>query len=322
MEIMGLGYSLGSKIVSNQDILDRVRYYSQNEFEGDLDETLASIKYYLEYSGAKSRRWLAEGEIPLNLTCDAIRRALEQAHLSKDDIDLVIHVGVVRAFLEPGQSFFIAQAMEFEKAQCFDVLEACMSWTRGMWIAYNFIKNNAYKNVLIVNTEFCMMENGFINPSLFKFRKKENIYSQFAGLTVGDGTSATILSKGDNREWEFNFIAAPMYADLCNIPLVDNYNDFCIYSKKIGACGVCRFASWAWDMNEPGKKFATEMILQKNIDDYSWVFPHGHSSRFSIDIAKELGYDVEKFKWNTFPTIGNLAFCMYSRLNCKGYGVK
>lgn len=60
-------------------------------------------------------------------------------------------------------------------------------------------------------------------------------------------------------------------------------------------------------MNEPGKKFATEMILQKNIDDYSWVFPHGHSSRFSIDIAKELGYDVEKFKWNTFPTIGNLA---------------
>jgi len=308
MKIDCIAYQLGSRIVSNDEIINIVKECSKNLRPKELDRVTNQILFYLNKSGSKERRWLAKDERPIDLVCRAINKTLIKTGYKTEDIDLLIHVGLCRGFLEAGQSYFIAQSMKMNNIHCFDIMDACNSWTRGMFIAYNLIKAKEYKRILIVNTECNMMKDGIIYPSNFTIKSFKQIEYSFAGLTLSDGVSATLLSEDNKCDWEFHFLSKPEVADYCAVP-IDNYDSFCLPSEMIAKNGKYNFTSFASKMQKKGIKWLIEVVEMNSepVNNFDWIFPHGHTKNLYLEIAKELGIRPEKLKWNTYEKFGNFA---------------
>jgi len=308
MRLDGISYRLGSLVVSNDEIISLIARWSKPLHEGDLDRTLSQVQFYFDYSGIKSRRWLAREEKPIDLVCSAINEVLDEARVSKDDVGLLMHVGLGRGFIEAGQAYFVAQAMNMAHVHCFDIMDACNSWPRGLFLSYNLLKNGFYDRILIVNTECNLMENGIINPALFQFRSFNQVFYNFPGLTLGDGVTATLLSREDTSEWEFHFVSKPDHADLCAVPL-DNYELFSLPSCYLGKNGTHRFYSFMREMQQAIEGDIIEAFFWNSTpyEELDWVFPHGHSKTVWENGISKLGWDITKLKWNTYEYFGNLA---------------
>ena len=81
MQIAGIGYRLGERVVTNDEILDRVVAHSP-DYDGDIDEALARISAALSKSGAQTRRWLSDEQRPIEMACEAVDDALTEAGLT------------------------------------------------------------------------------------------------------------------------------------------------------------------------------------------------------------------------------------------------
>lgn len=307
MKIAGLSYRLGSKIVTNQDLIEKVRQESNKVEKTTLDKICKQISFYFNYAGCQQRRWLAEDETAIGLTQEAIKEAVAEANCELKDIDLLLHVGLGRGFLEAGQSYFVAQAMGMHKVDCFDIMDACNSWSRGLMVAYNFLKSNVYKNILIVNTECNVLPGGIINPRLFQFDRFEDINASFAGLTLADGVAATVVTQSD-QPWRFHFQSSPDLADVCAVPL-PTYKSFSLPSDYLAYNGPLKFTSFAKIMHEKGHPQITALFhkVRDDLNVYKHFFTHGHTYHTWVKDFTQLGVPPEKYKWNTFVNYGNLA---------------
>lgn len=108
MKIEAVSAVFPSRVVNNQHIIDLVREASAPIFTNDLEKFLKTLRKLLEYTGIHTRYWLSADETPLQLIQQAFNQALTPAQWQKEDIDLVIYVGVGRAVLEPGNSYLFA----------------------------------------------------------------------------------------------------------------------------------------------------------------------------------------------------------------------
>ncbi len=201
MHLDSVQVAFPSRVVSNAQIIEHVRRHSRESFEGDLEDTLARIDKLLVVSGAQRRRWLADGETPIALIESAVTRALADAGVDKRDVDLVIYVGVGKGFLEPGQSYLVAHALGMDRAECFDVLDACMSWTRAMHIADGFLQMRRYRRILIVNGEINTFEGGPLFPCNYRLQHREQLAWTFASYTIGAAATATLVSADHDSPW-------------------------------------------------------------------------------------------------------------------------
>jgi 3-oxoacyl-[acyl-carrier-protein] synthase III len=305
MKIDAIQVIIPSQKVTNDDILALIKQHSQDTFKGNLDKTLEQIAFSLKYSGSNERYWLAEGETPIKLIHQAINQALDEAKCSQKDIDLLIYTGIGRGFLEPSAAYFIAQSFGMNQVQCFDILDACMSWTRAISLSYSLLKTGFYKRIMIVNAEFNLSVKKGVYPELFRLKNKEQITWSFPGYTLGEATTATIVSAAPQREWEFHFRSRPDYVSLCNVPL-DGYEGFCHLDEHIGRNGVGCFTSFG---NELHQKGATELLtifksLKTPIKEVRAVFPHASSKREWEKGGQFLG--IKHLLWFIYPHYGNL----------------
>ena len=136
--------------VKNADILKLIEEQSKDRFDGDLDTALNAIKFMLDGTGIKERYWMKDQK-PLDLMVEAAEQAFEESKYGKNDIDVVIFCGIARGFLEPADSYFIAQALGMDSVDCFDIMDACMAWTRATDVVESFFKSGRYKTALIIN---------------------------------------------------------------------------------------------------------------------------------------------------------------------------
>ncbi len=260
-------------------------------------------------SGAKKRCWLSDTEQPITLICDAIHEVLDKSQLNIKDIDLLIHVGLGRGFMEAGQAYFVAQAMNMGDVHCFDIMDACNSWSRGMFIANSLLKSGEYKNILLVNTECNLMEGGSINPSNFTLSNIDDVEHCFAGMTLGDAVSATVIQADKSNHWDFEFSSRADLADLCAVP-ADNFKRFSLESPYLGKNGTHQFSSFASKMQKEtildfSKTVAKNRAKHKHVD---WLFPHGHTKNIYDEVGcKVWNVSPEQLKWNTYEKYGNFA---------------
>lgn len=305
MKLESVKVALPSQKLTNDDIVSLIEKHSQDIFEGDLHKALEQIRFSLKYSGASDRYWLAEGETPIQLLTNAINDALEQAECCKDDIDLLIYTGIGRGFLEPSAAYFVAQTLGMNRVQCFDILDACMSWTRAVSLSYSLLKTGVYKRIMIVNAEFNLSIKEGVYPQLFQLKSLEQITWSFPGYTLGEAATATILSADPEREWQFQFQSRPDLAFLCNVPL-DGYEGFCSPNDYIGRNGIGCFTSFG---NELHSKGALELLaifksLEIPLKEVRAVFPHASSKRDWEKVGQLSG--IQHLLWFIYPHYGNL----------------
>jgi 3-oxoacyl-[acyl-carrier-protein] synthase III len=305
MKIAGLKAAVPSRTVTNRNIEDMVGQYSTELGERDLREALRRISFFLTYSGSRERRWLSDGEVPFDLLSHAVSDAIAEAQLQRSEIDLIVYTGVDRGFLEPAMAYLIGAALGMPQAHGFDIVDACMSWTRATFVVSSLLSTSQYRNALIVNCEFNMRADGRVNPRCFRLGHVDEVEWNLAAYTLGEAASATVLVRDNARPWEFHFDSEAQYSDLCSVPL-DAYAGYCEPQPRLGRNGPNYFHSFASEMFRVGKPHAIDIFNRLSIphDAIKAIFPHAASMQAWWEMGTKLGVQ-DKIQF-IYPELGNL----------------
>ncbi|MGA2654509.1 MAG: 3-oxoacyl-[acyl-carrier-protein] synthase III C-terminal domain-containing protein, partial [Gammaproteobacteria bacterium] len=310
MKIAAVAAQFPSRILDNDEMLTIIRDASKTTFQGNLDRFLKKIRLLLEYTGAQSRCLLGPNETPLQLIEQAFHDALAQAQWQKEEIDLVIYVGVGRAVIEPGNSYLLAQALGLTKAHCFDILDACMSWVRAMHLADLYLKANIYKKIMIINAEFNVLaghDAGLGMPEVFAYHHADELEYTLPGATIGEATTVTLLTKDDEKPFEFHFSSAPELADLCTVAC-RGYELFTTSAqqRRVGKSGIGFFTSYGVDLHKKGLPYSFAILQQLSVpmNEIDIVFTHASSSRLWENAGRTVG--MANKIYHIFPQTGNL----------------
>lgn len=135
--IIGTGSCLPERIVTNDDL---------SKIMDTSDEWISSR------TGIRERR-LATEETTASMSIEAARRAMENAHVTAKDIDLII-VGTVTAdYVTPSTACEIQAGIGADHAVSFDINAACSGFLFALHIADAYFKAGIYKTALILGAE-------------------------------------------------------------------------------------------------------------------------------------------------------------------------
>ena len=305
MKIASIALKTPSLKISNSDIIDYIGLFNPSISAHTLNRYQREIAYLLKKTGARNRyyRDRDKKELAISFAKSAITEALANAQLDKSSIDLMIFCGVGRGFKEPANAYFFAKMMGMN-CECFDVVDACMSWVRSAELAYMYLQRPEYQNILIVNAEFSIYEHGF--PEAFKINHQSKIAYTFPAYTIGEAATATILSKSDDK-WKFDYKSVPEAASYCTIPL-PQYAEYCQPDKKIGLNGINQFVSFGGKLFEQTVNSMSELIASSSIEisNADLLFPHGAALDPILRMTKKHGVPNHKVINDAFPEFGNL----------------
>jgi acyl-CoA:acyl-CoA alkyltransferase len=305
MRLDSVKLALPSRVLTNDQVVALVRDHSQTTFQGNIDRVLKEVRTLLHRSGARYRHWRAPGEEVLTLLAQAVNQAIDAAQCSTSDIDLLIYSGVDRGFIEPATAYLVAQALNLRRVSCFDVIDACNGWTRSLQLLYALFRSGMYRRALIINSEFSMFEGGPVYPQLFTLQDQHELAWSFAGYTLGEGVTATILSADPERDWEFHISSRPDLADLSTVPLL-GYERYCQPSNRIGRREGNFFVAFSGEMFGEATKELGGLFrcLQAPVSDVRMIFPNGATKRNWDEGAAMLG--VAHLMYSVYPRYGNL----------------
>jgi len=305
MRIAGVKAAMPTQVIDNRRIKAMVTENSGEVLKDGLRDVLKRIGYYLLYSGSEQRLWLTEDERPFDLLRQAITGALDQAGVQRSEVDLIIYTGVDRGFLEPAMAYMVGAAFGMSKAHCFDIVDACMSWVRAVFIANSLFASGLYKKILIVNCECNMRHGGRGNPGCFQLSSLEEVEWNFPAYTVGEATTATLLVRDDSRPWEFHFSSLADHSDLCSMPL-DGFDRYCEPRPRLGRNGPNLFTAYGNNLFQVGKPLLIDIFkrLSMPYDEIKEIFPHAASKRLWEEMGDEIGVG-DKIRY-IYPKYGNI----------------
>ncbi|MCE3255635.1 MAG: 3-oxoacyl-ACP synthase [Rickettsiaceae bacterium] len=305
MKIEAVSLSLPSWKVSNEEVIDLIRFHSKPKFSGDLEKTLRKIDIILRKTGAETRFWLNRQikEKPIDHIKKAAEESLKKANLEKDDIDLLVYVGIGKGFLEPGNAYAIAHSLGMKRVRCFDITDACMSWIATMQVVDSLFKTGAYKSAMIVNGEFTVQAGTFFKN--YALTKEEQLTYTFPTFTIGEGATCTILSPNDPKNFSFNFSSRADLSDLCVVPL-DEYKDYCEPTEKTANNGAMHFTSYGYDLHDTGQTEIVKLFKSASIEreDIDIVFTHASSKSEWHKYGEKVG--IEDKIYHIYQHTGNL----------------
>jgi 3-oxoacyl-[acyl-carrier-protein] synthase III len=297
--------ALPGRVVSNADVANLIRRHSEETFVGDLEGTLDRVRRLLRRSGAGTRHWSAPGETPIGLLGDAVAEALRVAECKKNEIDLLIYAGIDRGFVEPANAYFVARALGMERVECFDVVDACNSWSRGLSLLDALFRSGSHRRALLLSAEFPLFEGGPVYPALFELREPNDLRWSFAGYTLGEAATATVVSHDVEYEWEFRFSSRADLAPSCTVPL-PGYERYAV-SDGFAPNGVLRFAAdgarmFAAARHEISRLFESLSVAARTP---ALIVPHAATSGPWLAAAAAVG--LADRIYNPYSRCGNVA---------------
>ena len=137
---LGCGSYLPDKILTNDDLAN------------DLD---TSDEWISKRTGIRQRHIVAEGQLTSDLGVEASRRAMANAGVTPDDIDLIVLATVTPDNTFPSTATHIQSKLGVKKGVAFDVQAACSGFIYALNTADNMISlGQATKALLIASETF------------------------------------------------------------------------------------------------------------------------------------------------------------------------
>lgn len=166
VEIIGTGSYLPPKIVTNFD----------------LEKTMNTTDEWIKSrTGIESRRIADEKTATSDLSTVAARRALEDANLKAEELDLIIVATITPDMMFPSTACIVQKNIGAGKSVAFDIGAACSGFLYALSIGEQFIKGGVYKNALIIGAE-----------ALSKILDPED---RNTSVLFGDGAGAVVIQK-------------------------------------------------------------------------------------------------------------------------------
>ena len=119
----------------------------------DLSKIMdTSDEWISSRTGIRERR-LAREETTASMSVTAAKRALENAGITAQEIDLIIVGTITGDYVTPSTACEVQAALGADKAVAFDINAACSGFMFALHIADAYIKTGVYKTALILGAE-------------------------------------------------------------------------------------------------------------------------------------------------------------------------
>lgn len=179
--IIATGSYVPEKVITNHDLARIVD---------------TSDEWIVTRTGIRERR-IADPHIATSdLATIAARRTLESAHLTPQDIDMIIVATVTPDMHFPSTACLVQRNIGATNASAFDLEAACSGFLYGIIVANQFVATGFCKNVMVIGAE-CMSK--FVN---WKDRN--------TCILFGDGAGAVVVSRVDEG---YGFLSQVLGAD-------------------------------------------------------------------------------------------------------------
>lgn len=274
VSIIGTGSYLPRRVLTNA------------ELETMVD---TSDEWIVTRTGIRERRLAAEGEATSHMAAEAARRAMEQAKVVPEEIDLIIVATVTPDTFFPATACWVQKHLGAINAACFDISAACSGFLYGLEIAQQFIANHTYETVLVIGAD--------------KLSTIVNWQDRNTCVLFGDGAGAAVLRY---RAGSHGVISTHMGSDgrFANllitpaggsaIPLTRENIDqklHCLHMQ-----GRETFKQAVVSMSAAALKALEKAGLE--VDDLACIIPHQANLRIIEALAERLGVPLEKFVVN------------------------
>jgi len=303
MKILSVAHSVPETVMDNQRCLEIVAERNRDRFsDRQLELVRTLISRGFEITGNERRHIAVNGESALDFGRRAATRAIDQAGIPASEIDVVIYAGVARGWIEPATADIFQDAVGAVNATSFDVLDACAGWLRGLHVAHSFLQSGAYKTALLIACEF-----GWDDFIQRDFETVAALDQYFAGFTLGEAATATVLRATPEDDFRFHFRTFPEYHRLCVIPLHSaNQLDPQMLN---GGLAPGMFAAHSTALTAATMKCAIQTFEDEPSflhKDYDIFFAHIASKKGGDIVARRLGLPLQ-IHYPTHEEYGNTA---------------
>lgn len=138
VSIVGTGSYLPPKVLSNADL------------ERMVD---TSDDWITSRTGIRERRIAAADQCTSDLGSEAVKRALDNAHVPASKVDLIICATITPDMLFPSTAALIQHKIGSSHAACFDIEAACSGFIYGLEIGRQFVAARTCNTVVVVAAE-------------------------------------------------------------------------------------------------------------------------------------------------------------------------
>ena len=262
--IRSVGSYLPARVMTNDDL-------------SKIVET--SDEWIQQRTGIKQRHIAAEGENTSDLGAAAGRKALENAGLTPDDIDLIIVATTTPDMTFPATAAVIQQKLGIHHGAAFDIQAVCSGFVYAVATADSYLKNGLGKRALVIGAETA--------SRLLDWSDRTTC------VLFGDGAGAVVMEMGKPGE-DRGVLATALRSDGA-------------HWNKLYVDGGVSSTQTIGHVRMEGKevfKHAVGMITDvvykvledtgHTIEDLDWFVPHQANKRIIDGAGVKLGLPPEK----------------------------
>jgi 3-oxoacyl-[acyl-carrier-protein] synthase-3 len=258
-----------------------------------------SDEWIRQRTGIAERRFARRGQSSAVLAEQAARRALDDAGLRAEDLDLIVFATMTPDHYFPGSGGLLARALGLQTTHAIDIRMQCAGFLSGLHVSDAFIRSGAARRILLVGAE--------CHASFFPWSDAD------WAILFGDGAGAFVLEahaepdgrgflgfrmRTDGNHWDklhvpgggsasFPYFTPEMYASNATVPIVEGRQVFRLATTAMPA--IVREALEAYGLG---------------VDDLSLLLMHQANLRINESVQKTLGLPDEKV-FNNIQNYGN-----------------
>ncbi len=289
--IIGVGEYLPTRVLTNQQLEKMVE---------------TSDEWITTRTGIKERRLVSESEAASDLAINAGRKALANAGIKAEELDLIVVATITPDMQFPSVASIVQNALGAKKCASFDISAACAGFVYAITVAQQFIAAGNAKYALAIGTE--------VLSSITDWQDRNTC------VLFGDGAGAAVLSAVEKGGIKSTYLGCDgAMGELLNMPGGGSRNpathrsvDDRMHFLKMKGNELFKLAvNLMTDAAEEALKRAGLTFA-----DVDMVIPHQANVRIIMAVAKKLGLTEDKIYLN-IEKYGNMSSASTATALCE-----
>ena len=185
------------QLVRNVKILGTGSFVPETIYTNKYIETFLDTKdeWIQENLGIKERRIASPNQATSDLATEAAKRAIENAGITKEEIDLIIVATATPDRQAPSTAAIVQYKLGAFDAVAFDISAVCSGFLFATSVASQYIASGVYNHVLVIGADTF--------SRIIDWKRRDAVF-------FGDGAGAAVLT---HCEVENGFLAYRLYSD-------------------------------------------------------------------------------------------------------------
>jgi len=168
--ITGTGRALPKRVVKN----------------GELSQLMdTSDEWIVQRTGIRERRYVDPGTGSSHLGAEAARKAIANAGITSNDVDLIVFATLSPDHVFPGNGVLVQEQLGMRNVGALDVRDQCTGFVYGLSVAAASVKKRFHDNVLVIGAE--------VQSTGIDFSTK----GRDVAVIFGDGAGAVVVGPAE-----------------------------------------------------------------------------------------------------------------------------